>query len=282
MMKHHITLVAVCLVLFSTSCKKHVENNQISVRFQTIKLNDQQTLKNIPGQPTMDIQYEFCVAKAYSNDSILRKIQTCMLKDFLPDAADTIKNPESFLKSSIQKRFRYFNSPDNIAASDESESKPEIKSNAQKSKNWWEKTQMIVRFNADGLLSYTVRSDQFTGDVRPHISIQNTIIDLQTGEKLGEEDLFSEQAIPILHQLIVKTLEQKHRVKTPEELEQIGYFDISEIGQFSNCCLSKKGIVFTYNVSEIGSYDLGAIDVELSYEDLKDLIAPSSPLNRIY
>jgi hypothetical protein len=104
---------------------------------------------------------------------------------------------------------------------------------------------------------------------------------LKTGDKLGEEDLFTEASLPLINDIILKKLEAQNKVETPEELEQIGYFDVMQIGQYKNFYLTQDGLVYTFNEYEIGAYALGTIEVKLTFHDLEGFVAPGSPLEKL-
>jgi hypothetical protein len=271
-------LIASCL---QTGCKKLAHSESESMTFQSIQINESRRLKNMETLPMVQICMDLKYPSAYSNDSILKKVQHSILKDFIPSISDTVSDPTWALKNSIKNRIKMYEVSEN--ASNKNKEDDEVDGLKSVDKNtWWDKTVLQIRHNADGLLSYTVRTDQFTGGNRSGSSLQNTIIDLKTGEKIHEEDLFSSEAIKLINQMIIKKLADKNNVESMDELEQIGYFDLSEISQYKNIYLTNKGITYTYNAYEIGSYDLGTIEVLLSYEDLDDFIEPGSPLTRIH
>jgi hypothetical protein len=72
----------------------------------------------------------------------------------------------------------------------------------------------------------------------------------------------------------------QNKVETTEELEQIGYFDVSQIGQYKNFYLTGDGLVYTFNEYEIAAYAVGTIDVKLTFKDLEGFVSPGSPLEK--
>lgn len=273
-----LILIASCI---QPGCKKIVQSESESMNFQIIQINESHRLKGIETLPMLHLAMDLKYPSAYSNESVLRKVQHSILKDFIPGIADTVSDPSLAIQTNMKNRLKMYEASENASGKNKGNDEVDGLKTVDKN-NWWDKTSMLIRHNADGLLSYTVRTDQFTGGNRSGISLQNAIIDLETGEKIQEEDLFSTEAIKLINEMILKKLEAKNNVQTTDELEQIGFFDLSEIGQYKNIYLTEKGITYTYNAYEIGSYDLGTIEVQLTFEDLEDFLPTGGPLARIH
>jgi hypothetical protein len=283
MMRCRIQLAALLMLAFTTgACKKQIENEREVLKFKEVYTKELLSLRGKAPDVKLNVELRLQYPIAYSENRILQKIQKSILQDFLPGISDTTSNPEGAMKASIQNRIKLYKSSENPHVNNGELAKAKSTGEYDRESDWWDKSSMKIQYNQNGLLSYTITTDQFVGGDRVNVNLQSSIIDLKTGEKIYEDDLFSEDAIPLIHQMILKKLEVRNQVETPEELEQIGYCDISEIGLYKNLYLTPKGVTYTYNAYEIGSYDLGTIEVCLSFEDLKDLIAPSSPLYRIY
>ena len=71
---------------------------------------------------------------------------------------------------------------------------------------------------------------------------------------------------------------EKHQVEKAEDLEQIGFFDVAEIGLNKNFYVTEQGIVYTYNEYEIAAYALGTTEVLLNYKDISGFMIPGNPL----
>lgn len=272
------SIIASCILF---GCSKRQLNKSEVISFKKISLNESHQLKDNKTLPILNIDLQLEYPETYSDDAILKKVKRTMFVDFFPGVSDTSSNPIEAMKLSIQNRIKYYEKSENLT--DQNKIVEDVEGlETTSNKNWWDKTALEIKYNANGLLSYSVRSDQFTGGNRAGINIQNSIIDLTTGEKIHEENLFSEDALKLINQIILSKLTDKYKVKSTEELEQIGFFDLSEIFQYKNIYITEKGVTYTYNAYEIGSYDLGTIEIELTFDDLQDMIAPDSPLNRIH
>jgi len=246
------------------------------VSFKTVALKEVHHLGNNVKNALIRIELTYQYPTAYSDDSVLKKIRKNMLTDFLVDVDDTVSQPEAAMKSYINAKIEQFDLSDDLLKDDEAQE------NGSKIDSEWKDTRnLIIRSNGGGLLSYTVESSQFSGGAHGGRIFRNVILDLKTGEKIGEEDLFTEKALPLINDILLKKLEVQNNVKSPEELEQIGYFDVTQIGQYKNFYLAEDGLVYTFNEYEIGAYALGTIDVKLTFQDLEGFLFQGSPLEKI-
>jgi len=272
-----IPTIFLSLLLIFTSCHKQVKEKDSIVSFRTVELKEIHHLKDDVKNPVLSIELKFQYPTAYADDSILKKIQKAMLTDFFPDMEDTTSQPESAMKSYVNGKIKLYESSDDLLT-DEDEQTPSTEPEVA----WKDNTILLIRHNADNLLSYTVQSTtQFSGGAHGGTTFRNSIINLKTGEKIREEDLFTEESLPLINAIILKKLEFQNKVQTPEELEQIGYFDVTQIDQYKNFYLSQVGLVYTFNQYEIGAYTLGTIEVTLTFKDIEGFISPGSPLEKL-
>jgi hypothetical protein len=262
--------------LLFVSCIKKVKEKDNTVSFRTVTMKEEHHLNDNVKNPVLSIELKFQYPTAYSDDSVLKKIRKVMLADFLPDVADTATQPEIAMKSYINAKIKLYESSDEIILDEDAQdngNQPKIA--------WKDNTDLLIRCNTDGLLSYTIESNQYSGGAHGGTTFRNSILDLHTGDKIGEEDLFTEASLPLINDIILKKLEAQNKVGTPEELEQIGYFDVSQIGQYKNFYLTEEGLVYTFNAYEIGAYALGTIEVKLTFHDLEGFVSPGSPLEKL-
>jgi len=238
-------------------------------------MKEEHHLNDNAKNPILSIELKFQFPTAYADVSVLKKIRRIMLADFLPDIVDTAIQPEIAMKSYINGKIKVYESSEEIIEDEDSQDNI-----SQPAVAWKDNTDLLIRCNANGLLSYTVESAQFSGGAHGGTTFRNSIIDLKTGEKIGEEDLFTESSLSLINDIILKKLETQNKVESPEELEQIGYFDISQISQYKNIYLTNDGLVYTFNEYEIAAYAVGTIEVKLTFKDLEGFVSPESPLEK--
>ncbi|HEY5498950.1 MAG TPA: DUF4163 domain-containing protein, partial [Bacteroidales bacterium] len=224
-----ILLLSFCIV----SCNKKIKEKVDTVSFKTVMVKEEHHLNDNVKNPVLSIELTYQYPTAYSDDSILKKIRKIMLADFLPNVADTTEQPEIAMRTYIKGKIKIYESSEDIIKDEDMQD-----SDAQPEVAWKDNTNLLIRCNLSGLLSYTVESNQYSGGAHGGATFRNSIIDLKTGDKLGEEDLFTEASLPLINDIILQKLELQNKVETPEELEQIGYFDVSQIGQYKNIYLT--------------------------------------------
>ncbi len=271
-----LSFILCLLSLLIFSCKKKSSEKVSTISFRTITMKEEHHLNDNVKNPILSIELNYQFPTSYTDDSVLKKIRRIMLADFLPDVADTASQPESAMKSYINGKIKIYESSQDIVMEEDSQD-----DGSEPSVAWKDNTSLLIRCNGNGILSYTIESTQFSGGAHGGVTFRNAIIDLKTGEKIGEEDLFTEASIPLINEIVLKKLQTQNKVETPEELEQIGYFDVTQISQYKNFYLTNEGLAYTFNEGEIGAYALGTIEVKLSFQDLEGFIAPGSPLEKL-
>ena len=264
------------LSLMIVSCTKKNSKKVSTVSFRTVAMKEVHHLNDNAKNPVLSIELNYQFPTAYSDDSVLKKIRGLMLADFLPDVADMTSQPEIAMKSYINGKIKAYESSEEIIMDEDSQDNI-----SQPAVAWKDNTNLLIRYNANGLLSYTVESNQYSGGAHGGTTFRNSVINLKTGEKIGEEDLFTEASLPLINDIILRKLETQNNVESPEELEQIGYFDITQISQYKNIYLTNDGLVYTFNAYEIAAYAVGTIEVKLTYQDLEGFVAPDSPLEKL-
>jgi len=274
--KNFIATALLLLVVTVVSCKKKTSEEEKPVVFHTLKMEEKYHLKNNDKNPVLSVVLNLPFPDSYPNPKILKKIQTAILTDFFQNSDSIDTEPEVAMKRYIKERVRLYEESEEIIQ-DENEQDGEGGSQVA----WWDNETMLVRFNAKGLLSYTVESAQFSGGAHGGTIYRNSVISLKTGERLAEEDLFTEESRPLINEIILKKLMTQNDVNNAEDLAQIGYLDVSEIGQYKNFYLTTDGIVYTFNEYEIAAYALGTIEVKINYEDIANFLLPDSPLKAL-
>lgn len=264
------------LTILLASCHKRSAEKENAVTFRSISMNDNHHLKDNVKNPILNIELNFQYPSGYSDDSVLSRIQKTMLADFLSDTEDTSSQPEAAMKSYMKEKINMYESSENLVKDEDTD-----ENGNTSDVTWKDHTKLLIRCNTRGFLSYTIESSQFAGGAHGGITFRNSVIDLKNGDKMEEDDLFDEASLPLINNLILKKLELMNKVESPEELEQIGYFDVTQISQYKNFYLSDKGLVYTFNEGEIGAYALGTIEVPLTFQDLEGIISAGSPLEKL-
>jgi hypothetical protein len=65
------------------------------------------------------------------------------------------------------------------------------------------------------------------------------------------------------------------------ELENIGFFNLDEIYPNNNFYADETGITYTFNEYEIAAYVVGAVSVQIPYENIRHLLRRESPVSEL-
>ena len=260
------------IVVFAISCKNKPVQEEAQVTFKPFEMNEKNHLKGDEKNPVLSISLNLQYPDTFSNVSVLNKIRRTILIDFFPDIEKDIIDPRIAMETYIKKYVKFYdNSEDASSISDK-------RNSDQSDVAWWDNEKMIIRNNSDNILSYTIESNQFTGGAHGGKNYLNTVINLKTGDRITEDDIFTEVSRPLVAKIILKKIMEKHQVNKAEDLEQIGFFDVSEIGLNKNFYVTSEGFVYTYNEYEIAAYAVGTTEILLSYKDISEFMIPENPI----
>lgn len=262
------------IAFLSFSCKKKSVAEEAQVTFKTYEMKDSRHLKGDAKNPLLNISLSMQFPDTFSNVAVLHKIRKTVLADFFPDIDKDILDPSVAMTSYIKGYIKFYESSEDFTSGKSDEEDEEIKTDEK----WWKNEKMSIRNNSENILSYTVETDQFTGGAHGGRSYVNTVINLKTGDRITEDDLFTEESRPKIVDLIVKRLMQKNNVQKEKDLEEIGFFDVADIELNRNFYVNKEGITYTYNEYDIAGYALGTIEILLSFEDISGFMIPGNPL----
>lgn len=131
----------------------------------------------------------------------------------------------------------------------------------------------------NNIFAFQAKHFIYTGGAHPNHSTQNCTIDLLTSKVIHQEDLFDEEGISAITTYIKNDLlkQYKEMMQTDvETLEDVGFFNSSEIVPNNNFLVTDRGITFTYNPYEIAPYAIGSPEVTIPYEFIKLYIKQKS------
>lgn len=277
-MKRKLLLFSIIPFLFIMvlSCKKRSVTEEGKISMKAINRTEEHQLKGKGQNPILKISINLLFPDTLSNNSILKKTRQIILNDFFPDIDKKITDPNLAMKAYIKDYIKFFDESE-IGALEVGK----LDDETQQKNEWWDNEKMIIRHNSENILSYSIESERYTGGAHGGRSYLNTVINLKTGERITEDDLFTEESRPLIATIILKNLMAKNKVETAQDLELIGFFDVMEIGMNKNFYLTNEGLVYTYNEYEIAAYALGTIEVLLSYKDISGLMIPGNPIEEL-
>ena len=277
-MRRKLILLSVLplIVVLAGSCKKKTVQEEAQVTFKPLEMNEKHHLRGNIKNPLLSISLNMQFPDTFSNAAVLTKIRKAVLTDFFPDLDKDMTDPKAAMDKYIREYIKFYDKSEDVSADNDKED-----ADVQTEIAWWDNEKMIIRNNSDNILSYSIESDRFTGGAHGGKNYLNAVINLKTGERITEDDLFTEESKPLISEIILKKIMEKHQVEKAEDLEQIGFFDVAEIGLNKNFYVTGKGIVYTYNEYEIAAYALGTTEVLLNYKDISGFMIPGNPIEPI-
>lgn len=268
-----LLVATVSWLLVATSCKTKPNEKAETLTLQTATLSTKVFMNNDSTGLALELTLALAYPADYPEQSILDKVRHQVVVDYFPEGADTVfSNPDALLNAYVDDYKRFFIESESAYADllDEGgyfEADP-----------WYNDQKLLVRYNEGGLFSYTVATDRYSGGAHGEKKYVNRVIDLKTGLKVTENELFTEEAQPLIVEMIQRQLLDKHGLKTLEALEEIGFFDVSEMHLNTNFYLTDKGLTYTFNEYEIASYAVGASNVTLPFNSLTGFFKEGHPL----
>lgn len=116
------------------------------------------------------------------------------------------------------------------------------------------------------LLNYTITDYSYTGGAHGMNTETCLVFSQETGEPLSLEDIFREDCITALPELLMK-----HVSEAFENPSDADYLLVREIPVTENFSISDSGITFIYNPYEIAAYAAGTIRITIPWEELQDI-----------
>lgn len=107
-------------------------------------------------------------------------------------------------------------------------------------------------------------------------------IDTRDGALVTTRRLFNDEAMPVLNRMLRERLLEQNNVTTNEQLNDLGFYNADNLFVGNNFFVSDKGVTWSFLPGELAVEAVGEPAITIGLEDLRSLLAPSSPLNRYY
>ena len=276
------TILFKCIFLFglagfvigcNTGVKKVSEN---PIQFDSLFVEKTYHFFDVDSNPNCSLQIHFVYPVNYANREILNLIQQQFVSVFFGDEHKTLipeeaaeKYADSFIKTykEIEQDFKI--------ASDNHD--------MEMDESWYlneETSSNRIVYNRNDLLSIVVCKEYYFGGAHGGHNYTNRIIDLKTGRRITEDEIFIDEYQDDLVKIIIDAIALSHNVEMAE-LENIGFYNLDEIFPNNNFYADENGITYTYNEYEIAAYVVGAVSVQIPYEKVRHLLRRESPLSEI-
>lgn len=124
----------------------------------------------------------------------------------------------------------------------------------------------------DTIVCYQFSSYEYTGGAHGLTTATDLSFSLTDGHVIRPSEIFRTGTQDELCNRLTRKLMQMQKVKTLEQLQELGFLDIAEMFVTNNMLLGKDSITFHYNPYEIAPYVFGDICIAMTYEELSDLL----------
>ena len=96
---------------------------------------------------------------------------------------------------------------------------------------------------------------------------------LYTGELISLDDLFTLSQIEELNLIAEIKFREIYKIEEGESLYKHGFwFDNDKFELNNNFLITDRSLIFLFNPYEIAAYVVGSTTIEITYDELKDLI----------
>lgn len=122
-------------------------------------------------------------------------------------------------------------------------------------------------------INYIIMWEEFTGGAHP--SSYYTVLNFnpETGEEIVLSDLLKEEYEEPLINILINNLAKQLQVDNIDGIKEKGYLNLdTDMFVSNNFILDKEQIIFIYNKYEIAPYALGDIMINVTYNELKNLL----------
>lgn len=141
--------------------------------------------------------------------------------------------------------------------------------------------EVAIYYNSEGIFSFGVYEDGYTGGAHPNSSIFTYNYSLRTGQLMTPEEIFLPDAMEDVLRLAEKQFRKAMELPAKGNINDQGFWFRGGRFHLSRSFLpSKTGLTFIYNPYEVAPYAAGEIRIFLSYTSLKKYISSWGPLSQ--
>ena len=261
------------LIGCNSGTKRVSENN---IRFDSLAVDRSYHLLNIETNPKCSLQIKFVYPVDYPNREILLLMQQQFIAGFFGNDYVNL-SPKDAAEHYANDFIEAYKAEENNFKTDRDNHGTEL------IESWYSNDEAAgnqIVFNQNDIISIVVFRECYYGGAHGSHQFINMAIDLKTGRRITEDDIFTDDYQDNLANLIVSGIALSNHVEAAE-LENIGFFNVGEIYPNKNFSVDKTGITYTFNEYEIAAYAVGAVSVHIPYEKIRHLLRKESPVSSI-
>jgi len=276
-MKIILTRISPFLLIFAVlfSCETNKKSDAPNdIFYDTISVSKIYHLENDSTKPSCSLKINYIFPVKYDNMEVLDKMQKELNFVLMEDEKYEQLSPADAINKYVDDYIENYKQDANEQFPDWAQSsEPEDYFSYYKTLNG------SVLFDQGGFVSYQVSSMDYKGGANSSTSYRNVVIDMATGNRLYEKDIFIPDYKDLLNPLLIRKIVEQNKVKKPEDLLMYGYWGIEDLTSTDNFYVDNKGITYIFNPGEYSAPTLGEIRVYLPYEEIRTILKPNSPIS---
>jgi len=260
----------VCMIAVASGCQGLASYNDSS--YQHILVEEEAHLTGDASSPYCDFTLDYSCLNE-KDDSIAGVINRAMQREFFGEDFAPL-SPEVAVDSFKNVYLRdYRKEVGELYLADLGKS-----ASGEVVPPWYEQTYSLVTFVEEGrggIVNATANYYVDMGGAHPNQWARWINYDFNTGKPLAKEDVFRQDAFREVEGILLNKLLSNRaewhpdaEVKTLEDLQALGYLQMTPIYIPDNFLLSKNAVMFLFNRYDIAPYSAGEIVLEVPYEEI--------------
>ncbi|WP_165024884.1 RsiV family protein [Dysgonomonas sp. ZJ279] len=262
------------VILLLSSCTKKGNHEANLIAFDTINVAKVYHLDNDSTKPSCSLKIDYIYPNQFENADVLAKIQQELNFIFMEgDVYETLTPVDAVNKYVNDYITNYKEEVESQFGNWEESGETEDYF------SFYKTLSSEILFNEANILSYQIKMMDYKGGANSSTLYQNIVFDLNTGNVIKEQDIFSPNYKKLLNTLLINKIVAQNKVQKPEDLLEFGYYGIEDLTSNGNFYVDNKGITYIYNQREIAAPSLGEIRIFISYNEIENLLSENSPIS---
>ena len=269
-------LLSITGLLFSCNKtgKEHGGDGKLAVKVKTQQLSDESgfTMSNgerctITSEATID--YPVSTGEGAAVDSLQRLFAAYVL-----ESGDTLTLNEAMRQvvANSLHQYDFMREPANKDEGDESDDASVLK--------YATSTRVTPIYNQNGVVTFERVDVVKKNDKVSSITHRYYSFDVATQTYIDVSNLFRDDAVADVCQLLRQQLMAQNNVTGNEQLNDLGYFNVENITVTRNFYFDENGVTWSYLPNELAVEAVGEPKITIPYGDLKASMCDGSVLDR--
>jgi hypothetical protein len=272
-----IFTVSVFFLLLNISCTEKTKTGANDVVFDSIQVNKTQSIDYKDSKLNCNLHIAFIFPASSKKTSQLNDLQKIFIEKVfqsqdivnLPPKDAANKFSEQYIQNFQSTKFDDFFDTDSMLE-DENSFIYELS------------LENKILYNQNNFISFVVKNTNYEGGAHGSNSIYGSVINLNTGKILTEEDFAGTNYKKNLSPILAKKITAAKGLSDVSQLENNGYNAIEDIVPNGNFTIDDKGITYYFNEDEkIAAYFVGITEAFIPYEELKPYITEDNPISSL-